>query len=96
MAVEVLKGENATTKSDIWSLGCIYYELLHGNCLIDESNEYKIIKAIESKKFKPFKPGISPESTDFLMKCLKPVEKERANWDELFCHKLFDNFFIHE
>jgi serine/threonine protein kinase len=31
MSIEVLKGESYTSKCDIWALGTIFYELLHGN-----------------------------------------------------------------
>ena len=31
MSLEVLKGESYTSKCDIWALGTIFYELLHGN-----------------------------------------------------------------
>jgi len=31
MSLELLKGENYTSKCDIWALGFIFYEILHGN-----------------------------------------------------------------
>lgn len=31
MAPQILKKEKYTTKSDIWSLGIIYYEMIYGN-----------------------------------------------------------------
>lgn len=31
MAPQILKKEKYTTKSDIWSLGVIYYEMIYGN-----------------------------------------------------------------
>lgn len=30
MSLEILKGESYTSKCDIWALGFIFYELLHG------------------------------------------------------------------
>ena len=30
MSLEILKGEDYTSKCDIWALGLIFYEMLHG------------------------------------------------------------------
>jgi serine/threonine protein kinase len=30
MSLEILKGEEYTSKCDIWALGFIFYEILHG------------------------------------------------------------------
>ena len=30
MSIEILKGDSYTSKCDIWALGFIFYELLHG------------------------------------------------------------------
>lgn len=31
MSLQVLKGIGYTSKCDIWSIGCIFYEILHGS-----------------------------------------------------------------
>ena len=70
-APRLIKGLPVTSKCDIWSLGCIYFELLHGYRIIEAENDFQIIQAVESKKFKSFKSSVSSESKDFIMKCLE-------------------------
>jgi len=32
MAPEVLKGESYTSKTDVWSMGIVFYRMLFGKC----------------------------------------------------------------
>jgi serine/threonine-protein kinase ULK/ATG1 len=36
MAPEILKGLDYNIKADIWSLGCVLYEMLYGCCPYEE------------------------------------------------------------
>lgn len=38
MAPEILLGHDYTIKADIWSLGCVLYEMLYGECPYEEVN----------------------------------------------------------
>ena len=40
---EQLKGGFQTQKSDIWSIGCIFYQLLHGKLLFDGKDRNQVI-----------------------------------------------------
>ena len=39
LSPEVLDGEKASTKSDLWAVGCILYQLLTGTILFHDDNE---------------------------------------------------------
>jgi len=50
MSPQLLKGTRYTSKSDIWSIGLIYYEMLHGCTPWPASNEVQLLSAIYSRR----------------------------------------------
>lgn len=50
MSPQILKKGKYTTKSDLWSIGLIYYEMLHGKTPWPAQNEVELINAIYNKK----------------------------------------------
>lgn len=50
MSPQILKRTKYTAKSDIWSIGLIYYEMLHGKTPWPANNELQLINAIYSRK----------------------------------------------
>lgn len=50
MAPEVLRGENYTTKADIWSLGVVLYEMLFGVCPFQSKSIAMLISTINSSE----------------------------------------------
>lgn len=48
MAPEVLKGQNYTTKADIWSLGVVLYEMLFGVCPYQSKSIAMLISTINT------------------------------------------------
>lgn len=69
MSPQLLKKLKYTNKSDLWSIGLIYYEMLHGRTPWPASNEIQLIQGIYSKK-PSFQPSVSGLSKDFILKCL--------------------------
>lgn len=87
MAPEVLKGEMYNHKADVWSIGCLFYELLtgfmpfFGTSHTDLRNNlykgtYKIPKTIQ----------LSLEGVAFLNSLLKYNPVERLSWQQLCEH----------
>jgi serine/threonine protein kinase len=89
MSPQILNHQQYTNKSDLWSVGLIYYEMLHGFTPWPANNELQLINNINSKAI-VFDPSISDISKDFIRKCLKRKEEERMSWEEAFQHPLLN------
>ena len=70
MSPQILHQHVYTNKSDLWSVGLIFYEMLHGCTPWPANNEFQLINAINSKPI-VYDPNISETSKDFIKKCLK-------------------------
>ena len=76
MSPEALQGNIYTTKNDIWSVGVILYEILHGKAPWACSNERQLIEEINKNNIYLLK-NLSEDLKDFIRKCLTPDEKKR-------------------
>ncbi|MFQ6082313.1 MAG: protein kinase [Candidatus Aminicenantia bacterium] len=79
MAPEQFKGK-ATYVSDIYSIGCIFYEMLIGHPPIYDSDPFKILERAEQGKITPPKlknSTVPKEINDIIMKCLRVKIEER-------------------
>lgn len=85
MSPQILMRENYTSKSDIWSLGLIYYEMLCGKTPWPARSERELLDHTRSIPLKfPYDVKISEQSKDFIKKCLAFNEKDRFSWDQIF------------
>ena len=78
MSPEALQGNIYTAKNDIWSVGVILYEILHGKAPWACSNERQLIEEINKNSIYLLK-NLSEDLKDFIRKCLTPDEKKRIS-----------------
>ncbi|KAI9322517.1 kinase-like domain-containing protein [Dichotomocladium elegans] len=86
MAPEVIQLQGASTKSDIWSLGCTIIELFTGkppySDLIPMTTLFKIVE----DDCPPLPPSASSELLNFLRLCLRKNPVDRPTAKELLIH----------
>ena len=85
MAPEILTGQNYGLKADIWSLGCIYFEMLCGYCPFEGKDIREIIDLINQYRI-TFREGarISDETKFLIYRMLQVDPNKRIEWEDLF------------
>lgn len=90
MSPQILAHESYTTKSDVWSMGLIYYEMLFGRTPWPARNQNELVENIKKMPIKfPFDTKISDISKEFIKSCLQYDEKNRFGWEEIFQHPIY-------
>ncbi|XP_006461886.1 hypothetical protein AGABI2DRAFT_178864 [Agaricus bisporus var. bisporus H97] len=94
MAPEVIELKGASTKSDIWSLGCTVIELLTGRPPYGEiSNSMTVMFRIVEDEM-PIPPGCSELLQDFLEQCFNKNPVMRPNAELLCEHPWLKNNWV--
>ena len=89
MAPEIMKNKKYDYKSDLWSIGIIFYEMLIGKTPFQAKNIYELIRKIENDKIKiPSKFNLSPGCKNLLTSLLQKNPDKRIEWDDFFNHPL--------
>jgi serine/threonine protein kinase len=88
-APEVIQGKSYSTKSDIWSLGIIFYEMLTGNVPFQALNHSSLFQNII--KSEPAYAGILPQFTTLLENILKKDPNERFSLQQIKDHSIFQD-----
>jgi serine/threonine protein kinase len=76
MAPEIIRGQRADERSDLWALGVIMFELATGSRPFSGSTSYEVTSAILTAPFEPV-PGALPESLRAILTRL--LEKDSAH-----------------
>lgn len=97
----MLKGIGYTEKNDIWCLGVLLYELLHGRAPFHPEEKMKNEQAIMSKLESNILRGqlqisgkLSPEAREIVALLLHPNPADRPTAMEIFHFEFFKNYGI--
>lgn len=92
MSPELLmdKGEY-TSKTDLWSIGIVIYQILYGAPPFFAETQYGLLKVIQQQSGDnlcfPFEVTVSQDAKDLITGLLQYDEKRRLDWKQLFSHK---------
>lgn len=95
MAPEILRHECYDAKADLWSVGTILFEMLHGSPPFSGQNPLQLLKNIEeanqagfpsSLRSSTHRVPLSASCRDLLGRLLKIDPGERLSPSEFFCH----------
>ncbi|XP_043575475.1 serine/threonine-protein kinase ULK4 isoform X1 [Chiloscyllium plagiosum] len=99
MAPEILKGEDYSPVSDLWSLGCVLYEMFTGKPPFFSENHSALVEMILYEDPSPLKPQESTEqkpSIEFIGLIEDLLQKDpskRLNWKDLLHHPFWQGAF---
>lgn len=77
MAPEILRGDAADPRSDLWALGIVLYELASGNLPFEGRTGFEISSAIMREIPKPLGPPVPPGLWSVIQRCLAKEPMQR-------------------
>ena len=99
MSPELLNHQHYNSKSDLWSLGIILYELITGVPPFIAKNLKHLVHRVNTEKInldKIDRTLISDDCFNLLRNLLNHDKAKRVDWDDFFSHKWFANNIILE
>jgi serine/threonine protein kinase len=91
MAPEMIQNQAHNHTLDVWSLGILLYELVHGRAPFTGQNPRDISEKI-MKGVVRFKPGVTDDYKDLVNKILKYEPSERIPLIKVFDHPWVKHF----
>ena len=88
---QLLTGEAYSSKTDVWSTGIVFYEMLFGDKPWKASCEYLLVEEIKKNPKPTFPEGcdITEESKDLIRSMLAFEEEDRIDWRGVLEHPAF-------
>lgn len=83
MSPEICAAEKYTLKSDIWSLGCIIYELCAREPPFNAKTHFQLVQKIKEGRVAPLPEMYSPELNQVIRDCLKVNPDRRPDTAQL-------------
>ncbi|KAG7102644.1 G2-specific protein kinase nim-1 like [Verticillium longisporum] len=83
MSPEICAAEKYTLKSDIWSLGCIMYELCAREPPFNAKTHFQLVQKIKEGKVNPLPDIYSPELMGTIKDCLRVNPDRRPDTAQL-------------
>jgi len=80
MAPEQIEGRDADARTDVWSFGCVLYEMVTGTRAFNGATPASLIAAILERLPAPFKPtaaAVPPRLWDIIRTCLEKNPDDR-------------------
>ena len=91
MAPQLLENAPYTAKSDLWSIGVMFYEMLFAKTPWPCRDVHSYLRNMTTTPLRfPYDKSIGKNTKDFIERCLKVKESERISWDEAFAHPLIE------
>ena len=97
VAIEIYQKKPYTTSADVWSMGCILYELIHGKRLITLGNVrpmdppgiviYHLKQKVLAYDLRSIKDSCSPEIREIILNCVSQYPEDRPT-----SHQMLDEF----
>jgi serine/threonine protein kinase len=91
MAPEVLLRKRQSTKTDVWALGILLYELFHGNAPFRGRRLEEVLEQI-SRNTLAFKKTLNPLIKDLIVRILKFYPHERPTVDQILESEFIQEF----
>eukprot|EP00116_Pleurobrachia_bachei_P010723 sb/3470985/ len=83
MSPEICKGLSYGTKSDVWSSGCVLYEMLELQKTFDATNQLRLVYSIVTKEVKPVSDRWSKPLRDIVHSMLQKDPADRPAMSDI-------------